>query len=114
MAKQTTLPSGFQSNQKLWHDISCNPHESQELADKEVDAFLEAVQELRQKHRIKNLLVTLEIDHVDVDQGVQSKICTSATGQITKLLPLAAYEYGLRKREHQEMIDELLGKSGSS
>lgn len=110
MADQESL---FKSDPKNYRAMGV-PHEGADAANAALVAFARDVEEARKKHRIRDVLVTVQmvVDYSD-DEQETAVMTRFSFGDVSKNLELAAYAYGAESAEHRERINKFAtGKIG--
>lgn len=93
-------------NPSLFRKLS-EPHESLDAADAEVAAFFQGVKALREKHKLVNVVVIVELNvTVEGDELVSG--ASAHWGSSMAVLPMLAKEFGAAKAEHEVAIMRLV------
>jgi hypothetical protein len=79
------------------------PYASRDEAVQSADAFLRAVQRLRVKHRIKNVICIVSMDAM-VDGKPEAFTMRGTHGDMKQFVPLLAYTLGREERVYSEMM----------
>ena len=91
------------SDPNLFYDLS-QPFETREEAEQALDAFCEAVSELRERFHIAELSVALRVEV----KGEGPLLATLARGDSERLESLTAYAFGSAAEKRRRYVKELL------
>lgn len=100
-------------NLKLFREMS-EPFETKEAALEAVALFIKDVAEARERHKITNVLTTINVNFIAED-GLESEAnAAHMLGDSSQAEALAAMTYGQMKSEHEARIARMLkGKSNA-
>ena len=90
------------------------PHENGEAAEKAFQAFNAELYDLRVKHGISDVLVTVQDSYLDDDGERVSIAISSMYGNSLMEEPLAAYAFGCAQSRRQQHIGRLLEDSSKN
>jgi len=93
-------------NLKLFRSMS-EPHESLEAADQTIKAFLNELGELREKHKIANVLTVIADSAKTADGDDTEFIMPHMYGDSLRMEALAAYAFGQAAVIRQESMGAL-------
>ena len=96
----------FKSDPALYREMSV-PHESVAAASDETRAFVEAVSAARVKHRIRDVLVVMQLGVIRDDGQEVSAQTRFSFGDRGATVEMAAYAFGAETREQSERLDKL-------
>ena len=85
------------------------PHESPEIANEKIAAFLEAVSKARKEFNISDVLIAVRDSAVYEGGEVGEFITSTQIGNQLYGEPMAAYLYGKMQAERREMIAKIAG-----
>jgi hypothetical protein len=95
-----------ESNPARYREMSV-PHENMEALDKDLEAFLSAVGELRVKYRLQDVVVLIKTSAIS--NGEEGAFMSSAhMGNAMELEPLLAQALGNAQRDREEMVARAL------
>ncbi len=83
------------------------PHEGADAANEALRAFATDVEAARKKHRIREVLVSVQMVVVYPDGEECALLTRFAYGDVSKCLEIAAYTYGAESAEHRERINKM-------
>lgn len=86
------------------------PFPDSESANGAINAFWEELYELRNKHRLANLHVTISVN-VAYPEGEVPVMVTLHMGDALQALPMAAWAFGHEKASHEDVITAALAQS---
>jgi hypothetical protein len=87
------------------------PFETAEEANAALDAFWDEFYELRNKHRIADVLVTFRLQVRQKDGGAAEMFGSLMAGNQMYAEPLAAWSLGKASADRQEMIGRFVAQS---
>jgi hypothetical protein len=97
------------ANPKRYRELS-EPLPSREAADAFANGFFKDLDELRVKHKMRDVLVVVSGSYLDGEEEIEFAL-PMAIGDQSKAYTLAAYAYGYLRSEHEEQIVQLLMKA---
>ncbi len=107
MAEDQKTLDGFVPNAKRYREAS-EPHKSKTAANEALAVFIEELNELRVKHRIKDLLLVYGVSVLDADGNESVAMGTAGFGNQTFWESMAAFAFGHEQTKREQRIRELL------
>ena len=85
----------------------CVPHGSADEANAALDLFFDEVAAARKRHRIPNVLLTLEVRHLDAEGGEVEARASLSFGDSAHAEGLAAFALGFERAKREERTAQL-------
>lgn len=102
-------------NDPATYKLCSTPHATPEDATSALEAFFADLAEIRERHRIANVVLAVETN-VDAGENVppEPRIATFAMGDSAHHLRLAAVVYGQQQESHRRLLDQYVRLGAAS
>jgi hypothetical protein len=100
------------AEEKVTKDLSLyrrmsEPFESRALAEKALDSFYEDIKAVREKHKIREVVIVAQTSYAG-DDGESDILVNSSLGNHVNAEAMLAYALGVTQTERRKHIDRLL------